>query len=76
VRDLIDRFIDEHLSKLVGTNAKDQISMLNGLVLPECLTRKVADITPTDVDRLLSKIAVGRPRPSKTSLPRPSAGRR
>ena len=73
MKDLIERFIDEHLPKLAATNAKDQICMLNGLVLPEWRTRKVADITPTDVDRLLTKIAVGRPRPSKTS---PKAKRR
>jgi len=65
VKDLIERFIDEHLPKLATTNAKDQISMLNGLVLPDWRTRKVADITPTDVDRLLTKIALGRARPSK-----------
>ena len=67
VKDLIERFIDEHLPKLATTNAKDQISMLNGLVLPDWRTRKVADITPTDVDRLLTKIALGRARPSKTT---------
>jgi integrase len=67
IKDLIDRFIDEHLPKLEATNAKDQISMLNGLVLPDWRTRKVADITPTDIDRLLTKIALGRPRPSKTA---------
>jgi len=67
MKDLIDRFIDEHLPKLAATNAKDQISMLNGLVLPDWRTRKVADITPTDVDRLLAKIALGRARPSKTA---------
>jgi len=67
VKDLINRFIDEHLPKLAATNAKDQISMLNALVLPDWRTRKVADITPTDVDRLLTKIALGRPRPSKTA---------
>jgi integrase len=67
MKDLIDRFIDEHLPKLEATNAKDQISMLNGLVLPDWRSRKVADITPTDVDRLLTKIALGRPRPSKTA---------
>ena len=67
MKDLIERFIDEHLPKLAATNAKDQISMLNGLVLPDWRTRKVADITPTDIDRLLTKIALGRPRPSKTA---------
>lgn len=67
MKDLIERFIGEHLPKLEATNAKDQISMLNGLVLPEWRNRKVADITPTDVDRLLTKIAEGRPRPSKSA---------
>jgi integrase len=67
MKDLIERFIDEHLPKLAVTNAKDQISMLNGLVLPDWRTRKVADITQTDVDRLLTKIALGRARPSKTA---------
>ena len=67
VKELIDRYIDEHLPKLECTNAKDQSSMLNGLVLPDWRTRKVADITPTDVDHLLTKIALGRPRPSKTA---------
>lgn len=65
VKELIERFVDEHLPKLASGNAKDQASMLNGLVLPEWRSRKVADITPTDVDRLLTKIALGRPRPSK-----------
>ena len=73
MKDLIDRFIDEHLPKLEATNAKDQISMLKGLVLPDWRTRKMADITPTDIDRLLTKIALGRPRPSK---PAPKTKRR
>ena len=68
VKDLIDRFIDEHLPKLAVTNAKDQISMLNGLVLPDWRTRKVADIMPTDVDRLLTEIALSRARPLSVCL--------
>ena len=67
VKELIERFIDEHLPKLEATNAKDQISMLNGLLLPDWRIFKVADITPTDVDCLLTKIALGRPLPSKTA---------
>jgi len=39
--------------------------MLQKLVLPEWRGRMVADITPTDVDRLLTKIAAGRARPAK-----------
>lgn len=65
VKELAERFIEEHLPKLAKTNASDQKSMLEKLVLPEWKNRKVADITPTDVDRLLTKIAAGRARPSK-----------
>lgn len=65
VKELAERFIEEHLPKLAPTNASDQKSMLEKLVLPEWKNRKVADITPTDVDRLLTKIAAGRARPSK-----------
>ena len=42
--------------------------MLKTLVLPEWRSRKVTDITPTDVDRLLTKIAAGRPRVMKKSV--------
>ena len=65
VKELAERFIEEHLPKLAPTNASDQKSMLEKLVLPEWKNRKVADITPTDADRLLTKIAAGRARPSK-----------
>lgn len=65
VGDLADRFIEEHLPKLEATNAADQRSMLHKLVLPDWRLRKVAEITPTDVDRLLTKIAEGRARPAK-----------
>jgi hypothetical protein len=68
VRDLIERFIDEHLPKLEETNARDQISMLHKLVLPDWRLRKVAEITPHDVDKLLTKIADGRARPAKSLL--------
>jgi integrase len=63
--ELAERYIDEHLPKLAPTSRSDQISMLEKLILPEWKKRKVADITPTDVDRLLTKIAAGRARPSK-----------
>ncbi|MCL5779211.1 site-specific integrase [Limibaculum sp. FT325] len=73
VKDLAERFIAEHLPKLEATNARDQISMLEKLVLPEWRNQKVADITPHDVDKLLSKIAEGRTRPAKRQ---PKAKRR
>lgn len=73
IRDLAQRFIDEHLPKLEATNARDQKSMLQKLVLPDWRNRLVAEITPTDVDRLLTRIAEGRARPSK---PDPKTKRR
>ena len=66
IKDLAERFIDEHLPKLAKTNTSDQTSMMTTLVLPVWRSRKVSDITPTDVDHLLTKIAEGRSRPSKT----------
>jgi integrase len=39
--------------------------MMTKLVLPDWRNRLVTDITPTDVDRLLTKIAEGRVRPAK-----------
>jgi hypothetical protein len=61
---LAERYSEEHLPKLAKTNASDQISMLEKLVLLEWKGRMVADITPTDVDLLLSKFAAGRARPA------------
>ncbi|MBN9568195.1 MAG: tyrosine-type recombinase/integrase [Alphaproteobacteria bacterium] len=65
VSDLIDRFIKEHLPRLAPRNASDQTSMLRKLVEPEWKNRLVRDITPADVEKLLSKIAEGRARPHK-----------
>ena len=39
--------------------------MLKTLVLPEWQSCKVTDIPPTDIDRLLTKIAAGTPRVCK-----------
>lgn len=80
VRDLIDRYVAEHVPTLSKRNGKDQIAMLRKLVEPEWGARKVADITEADVAKLLSKIAGGRRRPHKTKPTRkrakPLAGRR
>ncbi|OUS03984.1 integrase [Rhodobacterales bacterium 52_120_T64] len=64
-KDLIDRYIEEHLPHLAPTNASDQKSMLRKLVEPDWGNRLVADITSSDVEKLLTKIAAGRARPSK-----------
>lgn len=65
VRDLIDRYIEEHTVKLAPRNAADQKSMLRKFVEPEWGARKVTEITSSDVDRLLAKMAAGRARPKK-----------
>jgi Protein of unknown function (DUF2924) len=65
-RDLIERYSAEHLPHLSPTNASDQKSMLHKLVEPDWGNRLVAEIIPSDVEKLLTKIAAGRSRPSKT----------
>jgi hypothetical protein len=42
--------------------------MLEKRLLPKRKSRNVADITPADVDRFLTKIAAGRERRSKQKL--------
>jgi integrase len=63
--DLVERYLAEHGPSLAPRNAADQRSMLHKIVLPEWGARKAADITASDVDRLLSKMAAGRARPAK-----------
>lgn len=65
ISDLIDPYLKEHAVNLAPRSFSDQTSLLRKLVEPEWGARKVADITPEDVDRLLAKIAKGRPRPRK-----------
>lgn len=65
VKELIDRYIAEHVPTLSARNGSDQVSMLRKLVEPEWGARKVSEITETDVNRLLAKIAAGRSRPRK-----------
>ena len=65
VNDLIERYCAEHLPKLAERNAADQRSSLAKLVAPVWGRKLVTEITPTDVDKLLNKIAEGRARPHK-----------
>ncbi len=65
IRDLIDRYLEEHASKLAKTNASDQQSMLEKLVAPHWANKLVIEITKSDVDKLLTKVAEGRARPHK-----------
>jgi integrase len=65
IRDLIDRYLEEHACKLAKTNASDQRSMLEKLVAPHWANKLVIEITKSDVDKLLTKVAEGRARPHK-----------
>ncbi len=66
ISDAIDRYLKEHAVKLAPRTFSDQTSLLRKLVEPEWGTRKVANITPEDVDRLLAKVSKGRPRSAKS----------
>lgn len=65
VKDMIDRYIREHLPKLAPANAGDQISMLKKMLEPAWGNRLVADINKVDVAKFLDFVAEGRPRPCK-----------
>lgn len=65
IKDLIERYLDEHGPRLSKDYARDQRNMLNKYVLSKWRDRKVIDIRPADVDALLAEIAKGRARPSK-----------
>lgn len=65
IKDMIDRYIAEHLPKLAKNNAGDQVSMLRKMVQPTWGNRLVTEIAKSDVARFLDTVAEGRPRPSK-----------
>jgi Arm DNA-binding domain len=65
IRELVHRYITEHVPTLAERHGNDQISMLRKIVEPEWGARKAADITETDVAKLLAKVALGRVRPHK-----------
>jgi len=65
IRDLIDRYLIEHASKLAKANEADQHSMMEKLVAPHWENRLVSEITRSDVEQLLTKVAEGRARPHK-----------
>ena len=65
VNDLIERYCAQHLPKLAERNAADQRASLAKLVAPVWGRKLVTEITSTDVDKLLNKIAEGRARPHK-----------
>lgn len=66
VSDLIDRYEKEHLPRLTSERHKsDQKSMLRKLVEPAWGRMRVDEVTASDVEALLAKVAEGRARPAK-----------
>ena len=65
VKDMIDRYIAEHLPKLAKNNAGDQVSMLRKTLEPAWGNKLMTEITKSDVARFLDFVAEGRPRPCK-----------
>ncbi|TQM90355.1 tyrosine-type recombinase/integrase [Roseinatronobacter monicus] len=66
VSDMITRYLEEHTPHLAPRNAADQHTIMHKMVAPDWGNRLVRDITKSDVDKLLNKVAAGRARPSKT----------
>jgi integrase len=65
IADLIERYCEEHLYKLSAHGAADQRSALTKFVTPIWGKKLVTEITPHDVNKLLTKVAEGRARPHK-----------
>jgi integrase len=65
VRDLITRYTELHLPHLAKLNAADQRSMMEKFIAPAWGSMLVTEVTPLDVERLLTKVAEGRARPAK-----------
>ena len=65
IKDLVERYLEEHASRLVPNARRDQANMLATYVLPVWADRKVSDIRTRDVDALLADIAKGRARRHK-----------
>lgn len=65
VKDLVERYLEEHTTKLVPNARRDQKNMLATYVLPLWGDRKVTDIRTRDVDALLIQVAKGRARKHK-----------
>lgn len=66
VKDLIERYLAEHVCRLAPDSARDRRSMMMTYVMPFWGNRKVSDIRPSDVDHLLTEIAKGRARKHKS----------
>ena len=70
---LIERYCAQHLPKLAERNALDQESALAKKVAPVWGRKLVTEITSTNIDKLLTKVAEGRARPYKEKTQQPGA---
>ena len=65
ISDLMKRYLAEHTPHLAPLNRSDQHTIMDKLVGPDWARKLVTEITKADVEKLLTKIAKGRARPSK-----------
>ena len=65
VSDMTKRYLEEHTPHLAARYASDQPAIMAQLVAPVWGQKLVTEITKADVEKLLTKIAAGRARPSK-----------
>ena len=65
VSDMTKRYLEEHTPHLAARNSADQHTIMAKLVEPDWVKKLVTEITKADVEKLLTKIAAGRARPSK-----------
>jgi integrase len=56
MRQLADRYIEEHLPKKRPGSARDDQAMLKGWIIPALGSKKVAAVRPSDVEQLHAKI--------------------
>lgn len=65
MQDLIDRYLREHVVRLAPVSVADQKSMMEKMIAPHWGRKLVTEITRSDVEKLLAKVAEGRARPHK-----------
>jgi len=66
VSDLIERYLEVHLPNLAERSAADQRSMMEKFIAPAWGKMLVTEVSAYDVELLLTRIAEGRARPSKS----------
>ena len=71
---LIDRYLREHVVRLAPVSVADQKSMMEKMIAPHWGRKLVTEITRSDVEKLLAKVAGGRARPHKVKPNTPRRG--